>query len=131
MAGSTWAAIQGKKALKIEVVPELRRWLEHYRDGSYHGANEVADRLGLPRPKAYRAIAPTGTIGMLAGTSTGIEPVFAVAYMRRYLKAGTWVHQIVIDSSAKALIERYGVDPESIESSVSLAEDVERIARIL
>lgn len=109
---------------------ELRAWLGRYRDESERGANEVADRQGLPRPKAYRAIAPTGTIGMIAGTTTGIEPVFSVAYMRRYLSPGKgWVYQFVVESAAKDLIERYGVDPDSIESALSLAEDVERRIR--
>ncbi len=116
-----------QRGARYEVTESMHAHLSVYRSMSVIGANMVADALGLPRPKAYRAIAPTGTIGMIAGTTTGIEPVFAVAYMRRYLKDGTtWVYQFVIDTSAKDLIERYGIDPDTIESASSLAEDVRR-----
>lgn len=55
-----------KRKYPYEVVPELHQWLEAYRRESERGANEVADAFGLPRPKAYRAIAPTGSIGLIA-----------------------------------------------------------------
>lgn len=120
-----------QRGARYEVTPELHSWLTVYRGASRAGADTIADALGLPRSKAIRAIAPTGTIGMMAGTSTGIEPVFAVAYLRRYLKGDgkTWAHQYVIDSAAKDLIARYGVDPNSIESAAELAEDMERRVR--
>jgi len=41
--------------------------------------------------------APTGTIGMLMETSTGIEPIFAWAYMRRYRHANVWKEQVIVD----------------------------------
>jgi ribonucleoside-diphosphate reductase alpha chain len=116
-----------KRGYKYEVVPELHKWLEVYRRESERGANEVADQLGINRPIAYRAIAPTGTIGILAGTTTGIEPLFAVAYKRRYLKNGKdWVYQYVVDGTAKILINEYNVDPYEIETALSLADDWER-----
>ena len=65
--------------------------------------------MDISRPVANRAIAPTGSIGILAGTSTGVEPIFAVAYKRRYLKGGTrWHYQYVVDSAAQELIDLYG-----------------------
>lgn len=60
-------------------------------------------------------------------TSTGIEPIFAVAYKRRYLKEGTkWKYQYVVDAAAQELISLYGLNPDSVESALDLATDYER-----
>jgi ribonucleoside-diphosphate reductase alpha chain len=63
----------------------------------------------------------------LAATTTGIEPLFAVAYKRRYLKGGSkWHYQYVVDAAAQAVIDRYDIAPENIESALDLSEDYER-----
>lgn len=116
-----------QRGYRYEMVPELRQWLEVYKEESERSANSLCDRLSISRPVAYRAIAPTGSIGIIAGTTTGIEPLYAVAYKRRYLVAGTkWKYEYVIDATADALIKSNDIDPESIETAVDLSKDVER-----
>lgn len=109
---------------------ELGDWLDTWAEFSDIYGDEWADFHGLSRPVKTRAIAPNGTIGIIAETTTSIEPIFCVAYKRRYKTAksdgnDTYQYQYVIDPTAKKLIEQ-GIDPDSIEDAYSLAFDVER-----
>lgn len=116
-----------KRGYRYEVTPELHQWLSIYKGVSDDVSRKSADLLGISRPVANRAIAPTGTIGMLAGTTTGIEPVYAVAYRRRYLSHGhKWKFQFAVDHTAEGLIREFSVAPGQIESAIDLAADYER-----
>lgn len=121
-----WLLKRGKRYAEDE---ELGRWLAVYRDESRMSADEWSDRLGLTRPIKVRAIAPTGTIGIVAETTTGIEPIFCAAYKRRVRNAdptGDRVeYEYVVDPTAKRLIDQ-GVDPSTIEDAYTLALDYER-----
>lgn len=97
---------------------ELGTWLAAYsKSGQY--ANKWADEWGLSHPKKTRAIAPTGTTSIVAETTGGIEPIFCIAYKRRYLKGGRVYYQYVVDPTAKRLItankkveDAYSINPE-------------------
>jgi len=116
-----------KRGQKYEVTKELHDWLSVYETESELAANSHCDRFFISRPIAYRAIAPTGTIGILAGTTTGIEPLFAVAYKRRFLTDGTkWKYQYVVDSTAESLIKEYGLQADAIDTAYKLSHDYER-----
>lgn len=52
--------------------------------------------------------------------------MFAVAYKRRFLKGTKWHYQYVVDGAAKDAVERYGIDPDRIDSALSMAHDYER-----
>jgi ribonucleoside-diphosphate reductase alpha chain len=74
----------------------------------------------LPTRNATRtAIAPTGTIGIIAGTSASIEPLFALAYRRRGVLGGETLREVnplFVES-----LERCGCDASRV-----LAEVLER-----
>ena len=111
---------------RYEATPELHRWFKVYEAESDKTSRDFSKTLSLSQPVAVRAVAPTGTIGILAGTSTGVEPIFSVAYKRRYLKNKRWHYQYVVDSAAQEMIDLYGVNPNKIESALDLATDYER-----
>lgn len=114
-----------KRSYRYEQNPELTKWMEVYALSGQH-ANLWADKFGVSRPVATRSVAPNGTISIIAETTSGIEPIFATAFKRRYLDGKSWKAQYVIDATAKRLIDGNNVDPELIEDSMTLARDVER-----
>lgn len=108
---------------------ELEKYM-HVYTWSSHYAEEYADEHNLSVPIKTRAIAPTGTIGIVAETTTGIEPIFCVAYKRRVKTAQATgkdaiSYQYVVDPTAKRLIEE-GVKPEDIEDAYLLSYNVEK-----
>lgn len=101
---------------------ELAKYMEIYAKNR-EVAKEYAEKWEITVPVKTRAIAPTGSIGIIAETTTGIEPIFCCAYKRRYLKHKTWVYEYVIDPIVRKLVKK-GVNPDNIEDAYSI--DVER-----
>lgn len=116
-----WLLVRGKP---YGPDPELERYLDVYTHSDQY-AQEFAKQWDLSVPVKTRAIAPVGTIGIVAETTTGIEPIFCSAFRQRYWKGDCWHAEYVLDPTAKRLVEQ-GVKPEAIEDAYALARDVER-----
>lgn len=112
-----WLMLRGDD---YQCVPELHKWLSIYEHESNDTAFVGSKQLNVSVPKGVRAIAPTGSIGILAETTTGLEPLFCKAYKRRYLKGNEWVYQYVVDGAVKRLLEQ-GVKLEHIKDSFDLS----------
>ncbi len=98
-------------------MPEFEPNRDLYEDLIY---NEVGLDRSIPlTPRNYEVttVAPTGTISLVAETSSGCEPNFSYAYVRRdTLGTRTYAHPI----AAKALgIKLDNSDPASIEKAAA------------
>ncbi|HEX5080795.1 MAG TPA: LAGLIDADG family homing endonuclease [Blastocatellia bacterium] len=110
---------QASLALGAEkgAMPEFEPNRDLYEEMIY---NEVGVDRSVPlTPRNYEVttVAPTGTISLVAETSSGCEPNFSYAYVRRdTLGTRTYAHPI----AARALgIELDNTDPASIERAAS------------
>lgn len=117
-----WLLRNGSKYGDIE---SLVPYLETYELSTYY-AHQVQREWGLSQSIKTRAIAPTGTIGIVAETTTGIEPMFCAAYRRRYDHGKRF--QYVVDPTARRLMAQ-GVSVEKLEDAYSLSRDIERRVR--
>jgi ribonucleoside-diphosphate reductase alpha chain len=88
------------------------------------------DRAGLSRSVGATAVAPNGTIGILAGTTPSGDPLFSAAERRQVKIASVhgkdrYEEHVVVDPVAKRLVAE-GVDPTLIEDAATLAMYPER-----
>jgi ribonucleoside-diphosphate reductase alpha chain len=71
------------------------------------------------------AIAPTGTIGIVADTSAGIEPLFALAYRRRHTLGGEPLQEI--NPVLRGLLLERDLDPDRVLSQVVETGSLEKV----
>ena len=107
------------KGYGYEVTPEMHKWLNLYEQESDSAAYIWSKDLGVTMPKAKRAMAPNGTIGILAETTTSIEPLFCAAYKRRYLVGSEWKWEYVIDGTVQRLLDK-GIKIEQIKDAYDI-----------
>lgn len=69
------------------------------------------------------AVAPTGTIGMLAEVSTSCEPIFAPMYLRRYREGNVLKEVVVVDPLFKEFVKQ-GKSLEELRNLFPGAYDV-------
>lgn len=109
---------------------ELKDWLSVYQLESERSSKEHANRLFISEPIRFRAVAPSGTLSILAATTSGIEPLFSIAYRRRYLASGNkWKVRYIIDNTAQRIMDETGVSAETIETAYDLSESLAGIER--
>ena len=86
-------------------------------------------RCGRPpiRNATRMAIAPTGSLSLIAGCSSGIEPLFAVAYERHVLDGATLVE---INARFERLAAKAGVWTPDVRARVLASGRVREVADI-
>jgi ribonucleoside-diphosphate reductase alpha chain len=123
---------EGREA--SSVLAEKRGVFPNYKGSIYDGKIKV-------RNATITTIAPTGTLSIIAGCSSGIEPIFAVSYVRTVMEGtklievnpyfekmakecGFWERELMERISEKGSIQEFKEIPEDVKRLFITAHDI-------
>ena len=94
----------------------------NFNDSIYYGSGS------LPlRNATTTTIAPTGTLSIIAGCSSGIEPLYAVSFAREILDG---LRLVEINPIFRKMASSVGIYNEELVSAVSRSESIQEIPSI-
>lgn len=101
--------IQTEARLESERLAEERGTFPNYEGSIYDGVRKL-------RNATLTTIAPTGTISMICGASSGVEPLFAVAYTKTVMDGTAFVEvNPIFENYAK----EYGFDSPELMKKIA------------
>ena len=103
---------------------------------AFQGSSLESNGLNRMRNATVTTIAPTGTISIIAGTSSGIEPLFAVAHERHVLDGQvlTEMHPLFVQTAKKqgfyseTLVQTVA-KTGSVQGNAAVPDEVQRLFR--
>ncbi|RMH32501.1 MAG: adenosylcobalamin-dependent ribonucleoside-diphosphate reductase [Nitrospirae bacterium] len=117
--GSDDAVQFGESVMEIiaRSAHEASRQLAEERGVFPNWPESIYGRRGEPRRHATcTAIAPTGTISIIAGTTASIEPLFALVYTRTHSLGGKPL--VEMTPLLWEYCQKFGIDPDAIKHQV-------------
>ena len=129
LAEALMSRIQDRAVAQSQALAKERGFFPNFYQSRWH-------REGQPprRHATVTTIAPTGTISIISGVSSGIEPLFAVAYRRRALEGEEFeeVHPLFLEKLRSAGLSADEWVPQVLATGrvrplIGLPEDIRRL----
>jgi ribonucleoside-diphosphate reductase alpha chain len=119
-AEKVMAFIQTQGRLESERLAEERGTFPNYEQSVYKDVRPM-------RNATVTTIAPTGTISMICGASSGVEPIFAVAYTKTVLDGTPFVE---ISPLFLDYANEYGFYSEELKEQISKSGSVQGLPEV-
>jgi ribonucleoside-diphosphate reductase alpha chain len=82
---------------------------------------------GAMRNSTVTTVAPTGTISIIAGTSSGIEPIFALSFVRHVLEGGRLLE---VSPLFEKMARERGIYSQELKAEIAKTGSVQDIAGV-
>jgi ribonucleoside-diphosphate reductase alpha chain len=126
--------IQKESRNASAAIAEKREVFPNYKGSIYDGKTRL-------RNATLTTIAPTGTLSIIAGCSSGVEPLFAVSYVRTVMEGtklievnpyfekvakerGFWSRELMEKIAEKGSIKEFKEIPDDVKSVFVTAHDI-------
>jgi ribonucleoside-diphosphate reductase, adenosylcobalamin-dependent len=106
--------IQTEARVESQCLAEERGTFPNYKGSIYEGVMKL-------RNATLTTIAPTGTISMICGVSSGVEPLFAVAYTKTVMDGTSLVE---VNPIFEEFARRYNFDSPGLAGKIALTGTV-------